>query len=312
MAANIWKLLTSLLASTLLISSCNAEASPKGRIVFVVPGPGLSDVSNLFVIDTDGKNLFQLTNSQAQNSLPDWSPDGKRIAFSSNQDGNEEIYIINADGTGQVRLTFSTEDEGLSGFDHDIGPTWSPDGEWIAFSSNRAGNFDIYIMKPDGSEQTQLTFNPNGDIGSTWSPDGKLIGFTSTREAGLEVFYPNSEPYIMDIDGSNQVNPFGSWRFSGPPLWSSEGSIVVLNEPDVGVPVNVFSRLVVLNLETDEARRLTMKYDEVYGQHSEYAPSWSPDGQWITFLLEGEICIIRVSGDDLTCLVKGTSPDWGP
>ncbi len=74
-------------------------------------------------------------------SGPDWSPDGRRIAFDSDRDGNFEVYAMNADGSGVTRLTVRDA--------HDVGPAWSPDGRRIAFHSNREdGNWDIYVMNP--------------------------------------------------------------------------------------------------------------------------------------------------------------------
>ena len=85
-----------------------------------------------------------------------------RIAFSSERDGNLEIYVMNADGTGQTRLTNNpAEDEE---------PAWSPDGTRIAFHSHHNGNREIYVMNADGSGQTRLTNNPADESEPAWSP----------------------------------------------------------------------------------------------------------------------------------------------
>src|SRR5262245_23524715 len=87
-----------------------------------------------------------------------------RIVFQSQRDGNPEIYVMNADGTNQVRLTFNTV------FDGDA--TFSPGGEKIAFMSTRdGGNGEIYIMHADGSSQKRLTNSPGADVLPTFSPD---------------------------------------------------------------------------------------------------------------------------------------------
>ena len=95
---------------------------------------------------------------------PAWSPDGRKIAFSRDGPGsNDEIYVINADGSGQRRLTQSGRQ-----------PLWSPDGQKIAFRSKRNGNDDIYVMNPDGSGQRNLTRNPaRVDDSLAWSPAQK-------------------------------------------------------------------------------------------------------------------------------------------
>jgi len=91
------------------------------------------------------------------------SPDGTRIAFQSNRDGNYEIYVMDADGSNQTNLTNNPAD--------DMFPVWSPDGTKIAFMSNRDGNWEIYVMNADGSNQTNLTNNIGDDMYPMWSPD---------------------------------------------------------------------------------------------------------------------------------------------
>lgn len=85
-----------------------------------------------------------------------------RIAFSSDRDGNAEVYVMNADGTGQTNLTNNSA--------WDSRPAWSPDGTRIAFVSDRDGNREVYVMNADGSGQTRLTDNPAADGSPAWSP----------------------------------------------------------------------------------------------------------------------------------------------
>jgi Tol biopolymer transport system component len=113
-----------------------------------------------------------------------------QIAFASTRDGNDEIYVMNADGSNQVNLT--------NHWGNDIQPTWSPDGTRIAFMSDRDGIFDIYVMGSDGSNPVNLTNNPTRyDAWPTWSPDGTRIAFVSLRDEG--------GIYVMGADGSDPV-----------------------------------------------------------------------------------------------------------
>jgi TolB protein len=106
-----------------------------------------------------------------------WSPEGTRIAFDSGfprQDGNVDIFVMNSDGTNLKQLT-----------DHprvDSQPSWSPDGQWIAYMSQQSGNRDIWIMRSNGTQKTRLTADPGIDVWPRWSPDGNKIAFGSQRQ----------------------------------------------------------------------------------------------------------------------------------
>jgi Tol biopolymer transport system component len=122
----------------------------------------------IWVMNPDGSGAVNLTNNTAGGDFaPDWSPDGSKIAFESNRDGDGEVYVMNADGTNQTRLTSS------SGFDGQ--PAWSPAGNKIVFSSDRDGNHELYVMNPNGSGQTRQTNNAVDDDYPDWQP---LSGFS--------------------------------------------------------------------------------------------------------------------------------------
>ena len=93
-------------------------------------------------MDADGSNPTNLTQDASDDWYPVWSPDGQRIAFMSERDGNRDIYVIAADGSNPTNLT---QDASFDGY-----PAWSPDGQRIAFLSQRDGNRDIYVIAADG------------------------------------------------------------------------------------------------------------------------------------------------------------------
>lgn len=215
-----------------------------------------SDASAIFTRHVNGTELVRLTD-YSQNSYPTWSPDGQKIAFVSVQDGNADIYVIEANGLGEpIRLTTDPA--------WDADPAWSPDSKLIAFASNRDGGdgFQIYVMNADdGSKQTrllnnrpigtwnsfpdwshdgsrivfqsrdnsddsfqiyvmsafgedkpvQLTFEGNNEL-AEWSPDDKLIAFTSNRDG-------NNEIYMMSADGSGQTNLTKDPANDNNPTW---------------------------------------------------------------------------------------------
>ena len=129
--------------------------------------------SEIYVIKVDGTDDIRLTDHPANDAQSAWSPDGNRIAFTSDRDGNFRIYVMDTDGSNQTALTDS------SGSDWE--PDWSPDGKRIAFTSNRDGNDEIYVMRADGTGQTRLTNHPDSDHQPNWSPSGLHIIFATSR-----------------------------------------------------------------------------------------------------------------------------------
>src|ERR1044071_8138752 len=110
------------------------------------------------------------SNPNATHDMPVECKD-KKIAFSSNRDGNSEIYTMKLDDSELTRLTNNSVYDGE--------PAWSPDGTKIAFTSARDGHSDIYVMNEDGSEQRRLTHAIGNAAAASWSPDGKRIVFAS-------------------------------------------------------------------------------------------------------------------------------------
>lgn len=124
-------------------------------------------------MDSDGNNVARLTSTPGDEVQPSWSPDGSKIVFVSDQTGNKEVYVINADGSGLTRLT-STQSA------REYSPAWSPDGKRIAFESNVSGSNEIYVMNVDGSNPTRLVNLPDGaqSTDPAWSPDSTRVAFT--------------------------------------------------------------------------------------------------------------------------------------
>ena len=122
---------------------------------------------------------------------PSWSPDGQRLAFASDRDGDWEIFVLHLE-TGDLRQV--TDNEGFDGY-----PDWSPDGGRIAFTSNQAGQRDIFVMNADGSAPVPLTNSPPWADEPRWSPDGAFIAYTGSPDGANH----NTDIYVMNADGSD-------------------------------------------------------------------------------------------------------------
>ncbi len=152
---------------------------------------------DIYTVDLNGGNLKRLTgggllNPGFNNTDPVWAPlcDVLKLAFVSDRDGNEEIYLMNGDGKGQQRLTNSPA--------ADTDPDWSPEGDAIVFQSMRNGNWDIYRVDITGRNLVQLTKDPADEVDPVWSPDGHWIAFRSNREGSWNI-------YVIPAEGGAAV-----------------------------------------------------------------------------------------------------------
>lgn len=147
-----------LLNSVVLLVGVWAQAPQKGTIAFATPRP---PAGNLWLIDADGADVRNITNHDAEDIQPDWSPDSQKIAFVSDRADGNNIFVIGADGKNLKRLTNTPQP--------DTEPTWSPDGEKIVFTSARGGKVDIWVMDANGKgEPEKLTKEAHWNRSADW------------------------------------------------------------------------------------------------------------------------------------------------
>ena len=204
-----------------------------------------------------------------------WSPDGAQVAFLSNRDGYFAIYIMQADGSNQERLT-----------DIEVGdeiPSWSPDGQRIAFRSEGEGS-DIYVMNVDGSSILNLTKSPDeNEVQPMWSPDGQYILFVmraNSRAADRDEKVCAVDVYEGDIRCILKASSCELWDW-GP----SDGDVSI----KVGIERWLYMINVVCALE-HELGEEGLPPKECYSwfslpdwPHSVYPGEWSPDGTMLVF-----------------------------
>jgi Tol biopolymer transport system component len=175
-------------------------------------------VFEIYVMNADGTNPVRLTNNAVLDFEPVFSPDGKKLAFYSNRDGDFEIYVMNADGTNVVQLT--------SNSDADTQPEWSPNGTQIAFNRVPSGSTQsqIYVMDADGSDQTPVP-NTAGGSNQVWSPDGEQLAFVRFFPGGSDLF-------LIGPDGTGLTPLTNDAPLQFQPAWAPTGErLIVAQSP---------------------------------------------------------------------------------
>jgi|SRR4030095_6984943 Tol biopolymer transport system component len=285
-------------------SVSNGDA-PTARIAFASERDGNWEI---FIINADGTGLANLTNNPADEPVQtendagfDWSPNGSHIVFTSDRDdGNPEIYVMNADGSAQTRVT-NTPDAAESY------PRWSPDGKRIAFvraTYGRDSQKSIHVMDADGSNTTELSRSGVWEIEPAWSPDGRQIAFDA---GGI---------YVMNADGSNRHALIDTEDDYYEPAWSPDGSRLSFNSYREASSGDLYTQAFVINSDGSGLIRIPdgAKEDVHYSP-----PTWSPDGIWLALFanLENSIDVyaVRPDGSAFKRLTDGgvyLGPDWSP
>ncbi|MHB0870840.1 MAG: hypothetical protein ACYC5J_15515 [Chloroflexota bacterium] len=213
-----------------------------------------------------------------------------RVVFVSRRDGNDEIYVMNPDGSAQTRLTNSPT--------YDGGPGWSPDGGRIAFATKRDGNDEIYVMKADGTGQTRLTNHPGNDLNPAWSPDRSSIAFSSHRDGAIDI-------YVMNADGSGLRRLTHGEGGNSYPAWSPDGSRIAFSSTRDGS-----YEIYVMRADGSGQTRLTT------GPTGGALPIWSPDGSRIAFNANRDgnldVYVMNPDGSGQTRLTDHPAPDYHP
>jgi Tol biopolymer transport system component len=181
--------------------------------------PGATSLGTLAICSakTDGSNVKTIVEDPSGSTLnyaPAFSPDGTKIAFVSNRDGNESIYLMNPDGTGVAKL--------LDDVGKDLDPSWSPDGQWIAFSSNRDGRYHLYMVHPDGSGLTRLTSGNSDDKFPSWAPNPPATSGTPGN-SGADTAKPSASSDGGLSTPTTQVSPSATQTAAASPVGTDNG-----------------------------------------------------------------------------------------
>ena len=224
-----------------------------GRLAFTALG-------DLWIVPASGGDATRLTSTDAKEEWPRFSPDGKQIAFQSDEGGESNLYLLDLATKAVKRLT----DHKANDFFH----AWSPDGRRLVFTSERGGDRDLWILDLDSLQTTQLTRHAAVDDDAAFSPDGRLVAFDSAREGNQAIF-------VMPADGQGEP-----WRvsegggFYQVPTWSPDGSMIAFEafNPATGGSDGIF----VASARGGAQVRVT---------RDGAGPCWSPRGDFLYFTL---------------------------
>jgi len=242
--------------------------------------------------------VLQLTSGLGQDREPSFSPDGTRIAFISDQDGNQEIYVVSVDGSGLRRLTFTPD------IQEDL-PSFSPDGSKIIFGSINGHDEELYMMNTDGSQIQNISNAPNSNEGRPrFSSSSLLITFDSDRNGNWEIYTARLQAdELADVKQVTNRPDF----IDRLPSFSPSGDLILFRAQTAGRGAES-SRIYLTGIDGSVVR-LSAEYADWY-------PAMSPNGKWIAFVSDrdgnSEIYVMDLNGSNVTRLTNNPASDQDP
>jgi TolB protein len=240
-----------------------------------------SGTNQVWLMNMDSSGVRQLTDMPGGTETPVFSPDGRKIVFDVYvSDGNNDVFTMNIDGSGLTQLTHSP---GYDGHPH-----WSTDGQRIVFNSDRSSPdpeapwsdrwHEIYSMRADGTDVRQHTHCESVCTYGSLSPDGRRVLYRKVIDGpafnwSLGHSERNSEIFIADADGQNELNISNNAAFDGWPAWSPDGQRIAFATNRSG-PANT-GQIWLMNPDGSGLRQLSK------GPWSHAQPTWSADGKSI-------------------------------
>ena len=295
--------------------------SPNGKKIALFARSARERSLDIYVINADGTGEINLTRTKASSEgAPSWSPDSKKITYLRGSDPSggifNDIYVMNADGTNQRRLIKATDTRDFEvGFES---PSWSPDGEKIAFMRTTRVDFvnsspssavpatgpsGLYMMRPDGTGLRKLSKQMSYAQSPLWSPDGKEIAFSGAGEKKYVVNAGGTEPRELMPHVRDHISSYS---------WSPNGKKIAF------AAVHYRGELDIYGIDADGSGQTNLTNTKTI---TEDAPSWSPEGKQIAFTradagdvyVDHDVYVMNADGTGRTRLAdNASSPSFAP
>lgn len=280
------------------VATSGSDGGVDGQSTTCTPLIAMHRTDGIYVVKPDGTGFDTRATGMTEEN-PVWSPDGTRILFERTVGGAKDIFSMNADGTGIANLTL-----GAAGDDYNA--TWSPDGKYIAFTTERnytSSGSDVFVMEADGRNPKIVDVKADR---ASWSADSLKIAYGSYKVTRFQI-------YVANRDGTNQTNVSTSNFSDSEPAWSPDGTKIAFS----GLRGGLGATLYLMNADGSNQQALAASL-----QTSSRA-NWSRDGQRITFngavTINDETDVYRINADrtGLTNLTPGIAAEdrdgtWSP
>lgn len=251
-------------------------------------------IKEIYIADYDGENQRRVTVNRSLAINPSWSADGRAIAYTSYRRGYPDIFVSYIYQGKMDQPTGGTETV------HNFLPAFAPDGNRIAFMTNRDGNMEIYAVNRDGSGLRRITRHPGNDSTPTWSPAGNQIAFTSDRSGSPQL-------YMVDADGAGQPRRLTNESWADRATWSPApyNEIAYAGRTGPGFDIKIYE------IASGQIRVITD------GTGSNESPSYSPNGRHVAFAStragRTHIFTIARDGQDIKQVTRAgnnVQPSW--
>lgn len=246
----------------------------------------------LEIADSDGINPQSILKSPQPIMSPSWSPDGKKIAYVSFENGRSEIFVQSLDGRYREKIA------GFKGINS--APAWSPDGKKLAMTLSKGGNADIYIKDLTTGSLRQITRNPAIETESVWAKDGQSLFYSSDRRGQPQIFE-------VDLASGQEKRVTFEGRYNSNADISPDGRYMAVVRGGGGFHIAL----------KDNETGLTRVVTDTFLDES---PSFAPNGEMILYAMNkgsrGQLAVVSVEGKtSQTLQVKNAEvrePAWGP